>query len=311
MIEELYKKENNLFQNSSWFEFQESYGRKIVDFGFAKGVKAPLFSGKSFVWIEKGPEKITEKGVVQIREQAKSENVLFVRIEPREIEKKATKELVSVLGTSLLSGQKSPKATQILDISKTEDEILAQMKPKTRYNIRLSAKKGITIRQSTDPKDVDVFYDFLLATASKDKGYAPHEKEYYKKMVEILGPKEIVKLFIAKYNSQALSGILVSFCGDVATYLHGGSSSEHRELMAPHACQWEAIKYAKSKGCMLYDFWGVAETDDPNDPWSGITKFKSGFGGEKVIFPGSFDIPINKSLYYALTGAAKIKRLVR
>lgn len=315
MIEKLYKKENNLFQSSDWLEFQENYGRKVIDFGFAKGIKTPLFSGKSFIWIQKGPASIAD---LRLPIADLSKNVVFVRVEPGKLPAKDspfwTSErtvLKEVTEKSILSGQKSPKATQILDISKTEDEILAQMKPKTRYNIRLAGKKGVKVRILDNPNDVNLFYDLLLATAVKDKGYAPHEKEYYKKMVEVLGKKGIVRLFIAEFEGKPLAGILVSFYGAVATYLHGGSSDEKRELMAPYLCQWEAIKYAKSRGCNLYDFWGVAETDDPNDPWAGITRFKKGFGGETVVFPGAFDIPLNRPLYYSLTGAAKIRHIMK
>lgn len=309
MISNLYKKENNLFQSPEWQEFQESFGREIVQFKDCSGIKMPIVKGKSFVWIQKAAPKLP----ITIDQVPK--NTVFVRVEPsaKDSPLQGSQRTVLKEGTekSLLSGQKSPKATRVLDISKSEEEILGQMKSKTRYNIRLSAKKGVKVRISDDPKDIDIFYDLLLATAGKDKGYAPHERGYYQKMVESLGKKEIVKLFIAEYDGKPLAGILVSFYGDVATYLHGGSSEEHRELMAPYICQWEAIKYAQANGQRLYDFWGVAENDDPNDSWAGITRFKEGFGGEKVIFPGTYDLVLNKFWYNVLTVAAKIRHLIR
>jgi len=309
MLKDLYKKENNLFQSNEWLSFQESFGREIVQFKGCSGVKMPLVRGKSFVWIQKAALKIPNT------KDRIPNDVVFVRIEPSAkdgpLQGSQRPVLCEVTEKSLLSGQKSPKATMVLDISKSEEEILAQMKPKTRYNIRLSAKKGVTVKILDNPKDIDIFYDLLLATAGKDRGYAPHEKGYYQKMVDVLGKKGIVKLFIAEFKGKPLAGILVSFYGEVATYLHGGSSDQHRELMASYLCQWEAIKYAKEKRCKLYDFWGVSETDDPSDSWAGITRFKEGFGGEKVVFAGAFDSPIDKKLYYLLNTAAKIKKAFR
>lgn len=312
MIRDLHKKENNLFQSSEWLSFQEIFGREIVQFKDCAGVKIPLVKGKSFVWIQKGPNQLS---ISNYQLAIEDKNVVFVRVEPSAKEGPLQTLQGSVLREvtekSLLSGQKSPKATRVLDVSKSEEEILGQMKSKTRYNIRLSAKKGVKVRISNDPKDFDVFYELLLSTAGKDKGYAPHEKKYYQKMLEILGPKNIAKLFIAEFKGKPLAGILVSFYGGVATYLHGGSSEEHRELMAPYLCQWEAIKYARENGQKIYDFWGVAETDDPNDPWAGITRFKEGFGGEKVIFAGTYDLVLNKFWYNILTIAAKIKHILK
>lgn len=309
MIEKLYKKENNLFQSSDWLEFQKSYGREVVDLNGFSGVKIPVVFGKSFIWAQKAPDNLTKKNIEDIREAGKKEGAIFIRVEPLRVQ--PFWGLREVTEKSILSGQKSPKATLVLDISKTEDEILAQMKPKTRYNIRLAAKKGVSVRVSDSPKDVEVFYDLLLETSKRNRGYFPHEKEYYQKMMETLGKSSVCKLFIAEYNKEPLAAILVSFYGEVATYLHGGFSESRKNLMAPYLCQREAIKYAKSQNCNLYDFWGIAETDDPNDPWAGITRFKSGFGGEKVVFPGAFDLPVNKSLYYLLTKAVRARRVFK
>jgi lipid II:glycine glycyltransferase (peptidoglycan interpeptide bridge formation enzyme) len=182
------------------------------------------------------------------------------------------------------------------------------MKPKTRYNIRLAEKKGVVVKESTD---VDSFYEMLAATSGKNTGYFPHEKSYYKALLAELGPKDMVKLFIAESDGQPLAAILVTFYGKTATYLHGGQNDKARNLMAPYLCQWAAIKEAKARGCESYDFWGVAESDDPNDSWAGITRFKEGFGGQKVITPGSFDLVLRPFWYNTLTMLARIKHSLR
>jgi lipid II:glycine glycyltransferase (peptidoglycan interpeptide bridge formation enzyme) len=182
------------------------------------------------------------------------------------------------------------------------------MKPKTRYNIRLAERKGVKVRIS---EDAEALYSLLTKTAGRDKGYTPHPEDYYQKMLATLGPKDLVKIFVAEYQGQPLAAVLVSFFGEVAIYLHGGFDESQRNLMAPYLCQWEAIKYAKLKNCHYYDFWGVAETDDPKDGWAGITRFKDGFGGEKIVLPGSYDLILNSFWYHIFSMVAKIKHIMR
>lgn len=307
MIKKLYKKENNLLQSLNWIAFLEGLGHKYVNLGESSGVVYDLPFGKKFISSPKGPDVLNIKEIIN---NAKPEKPVFVRIEPEKISDDEIKKygLKKVGAGTLLSGQASPKATRVLDISKSEEEILAAMKPKTRYNIRLAEKKGVTIKMLDSD---DILYELLEKTSKRDRGYHPHEKKYYTKMIKELAKNDVAHIFVAEHEGDFLAAILVGFFGEVATYLHGGFDDKKRNLMAPYLCQWEAIKYAKKHGCTLYDFWGVAETDDPKDPWAGITRFKEGFGGEKVIFAGTYDIVLNKFWYNVLTIAAKIKHLVK
>ncbi len=272
--------------------------------GFA-GVLLDLPFGKKFIWAQKSPQKASVLSALKLPQEA-----IFLRIEPGEITDREVRKykLRKVTEGSLLSGQKSPQATRILDISKPETEILAQMKSKTRYNIRLAEKKGVVVKILDNE---DILYDLLSKTANRDKGYAPHEKQYYTKMIKDLGRDDVAHIFVAEYKGEFLAAILVSFYGEVATYLHGGFNDSYRNLMAPYLCQWAAIKYAKSKGCKYYDFWGVAVGDDPRDPWAGITRFKEGFGGEKVVSPGAYDLVLNPFWYNSFTILAKLRKMVR
>lgn len=307
MKAKLHRKENNLFQSLNWLAFQEEYGRKLVYFNNATGIVLNLPLGKKFIWIQKGPRLISN---FEFQISNLPKGTVFIRIEPENITEKdkISHKIKKVTGTSLMCGQKSPAATRVLDISQSEEEIMAQMKPKTRYNIRLSEKKGVEVKMLDSE---DIFYELLVQTAKRDKGYAPHEKSYYAKMIKDLGKNDVVHIFVAEYQGEFLAAIMVSFFGEVATYLHGGFNESHRNLMAPYLCQWEAIKYAKSKGCKYYDFWGVAESDDAEDPWAGITRFKEGFGGEKVICSGSYDIVLNKFWYNLLTFIARVRKALK
>lgn len=299
-ISEFYKKENNIFQSSEWLEFQKEYGREIIQLEDYWGIVFELPFKKKFVWIQKGPEKID---INKIKRNLPAGTV-FVRVEPAISPKaKGAKEIKK---GSLLSGQASPKATLVLDITTTEEEILNQMKPKTRYNIRLAEKKGVEVKRLDNE---EVLCELLQKTAAREKGYSPHPKEYYSKMIKKLSGNEMAHIFVAQHEGDFLAAILISFFGNTAIYLHGGFDNEKRNLMAPYLCHWEAIKYAKENGCKFYDFWGIAETDDPKEDWAGITKFKKGFGGNRVIFAGTFDIPIKKIWYNLFSIAAKIRKV--
>lgn len=310
MKKDLYKQENNIFQSLNWLAFQEGYGRQVVHYDNFNGLVLDLPFGKKAVWSQKSPQSL--KGIDLNKAKTKvPKGTVFLRIEPTEITEKEIKlnNLKLVTKNSLLSGQASPKATRALDITKTEEEILAQMKPKTRYNIRLAEKKGVQVKMLDSD---DLLYEMLTATAKKSGDYHPHEKPYYTKLIKDLSRNGAAHVFVAQdKEGDFLAAILVSFFNGTATYLHGGQNDLKKNLMAPYLCQWVAIEKAKELGCSYYDFWGVAESEDPNDPWSGISRFKEGFGGEKIIFPGSFDYVINPFWYNLLTTAARIKHLLR
>jgi lipid II:glycine glycyltransferase (peptidoglycan interpeptide bridge formation enzyme) len=307
MKHELYKQENNLFQSKEWLGFQQSYGRTPVDFGKASGILLGLPFNKKIIWLQKSPLTLKnfKSAVTNL-----PKGTIAVRVEPEKVtEQEISKNgLRKVTTSSLLSGQASPKATRIINISGSEQEILASMKPKTRYNIRLAEKKGVIVRVADN---VDTLYELLEKTAARDRGYTPHAKSYYIQMIERFKKDNLGHIFIADYKGEPLAAVLVSYYGEVATYLHGGFNDSERNLMAPYLCHWEAIRAAKERGCRFYDMWGVAETDNPSDPWYGISRFKEGFGGERVIFPGSYDLVIDKFWYNILTLAAKIKHVIR
>lgn len=307
MKQKLYQKKNNIFQSQEWLNFQNKYGRELTNLGGYTGIALDLPFGKKAIWVQKCPADVSHLSPLTSELPA---GTAFVRVEPETVSDNDIKKLSlrKVTEKSLLSGQKSPKATRVLDISGSEENILSQMKSKTRYNIRLAEKKSVTIR---DNGSVEEFYELLAKTAGRDKGYSPHQKDYYQALMDELGPGGMIKIFVAEHEGEALAGIMVSFYGEVATYLHGGFNDTKRNLMAPYLCQWEAIKYAKSNGCTLYDFWGVAETDDPQDPWSGISRFKEGFGGEKVTFPGSYDLVLDNFWYNLLTLMARARKVFR
>lgn len=189
--------------------------------------------------------------------------------------------------------------TVLLDLCQSEEEILAGMKPKWRYNIRLAEKKGVSVSWSGKDQ-LSIFMKLYRETAQRD-GIAIHSSGYYEKIFEIAAQfnkalhenRADLRLWIAASSErEVLAGIITLFYRGHAFYLYGASSNIKRNLMPAHALQWSAICAAKKAGCYDYDFFGIPPQDDPNHPMAGLYKFKTGFGGKIVHRAGCYDVPI-------------------
>lgn len=216
-----------------------------------------------------------------------------------------------------------PPDTVVVDLSPSEDEILARMKPKWRYNIKLAEKKQVTIADETSG-GLEVFYHLYKLTAARDK-ITVHPKTYYEKLFELadsytqaesmpsrdngstprateggtaLAPSPDLRLWVARHDGQALAAIITLFFGPTATYLYGASSDEKRNLMPAYALQWAAIKAAKAAGCSEYDLYGIPPVFDEQHPMAGLYRFKTGFGGELRHYPGAWDC-VYRPFFYA------------
>ncbi len=196
----------------------------------------------------------------------------------------------------ILVHTKEPGKTLVLDLTKSEEELLKEMHQKTRYNIRLAEKKGVKAREMRDEKDIDIFCKLSEETAKRDKIHI-YDRDHYMKLIKYFREKSTnmkVKLYISEFENKPLASAIMVYFGDTATYLHGASSNEHRNLMPNHLIQWQMIKDAKKRGMKLYDFWGVSEK---NPQWAGITRFKKGFGGRMITFMGTWDYILDKKWY--------------
>ena len=181
-----------------------------------------------------------------------------------------------------------PLRTITLDLQPDEETLLARMKEKWRYNVRLAARKGVEVRVAQSLADVQAWYALLETTGERDQ-FGVHTCAYYRKAWEILGARQQARLFLAYAEGELLAGIFVSLLGDEAIYLYGASSNARRNLMPNYLLQWEAIRWAKQAGGRRYDFWGIPETDEEEEAMAGVYRFKSGWGGRVVRFLGTYE----------------------
>lgn len=190
-----------------------------------------------------------------------------------------------------------PKYVFRLDIRPDLETLFQNLHQKTRYNIRLAQRKGVTIRQDCDEKDLPDFYRILKETTERDK-FLVRSYNYFETLWRILAPKGYLKLFMADYEGQPVSGTLAFLYGDKAWYIYGASSNEHRNVMPNYLIQWTMIEWAKANDCTMYDFRGVSGDLSEDNPLYGLYRFKKGFNGDFTEFLGEFDRVYNP-LWYA------------
>ncbi len=304
---------NRFSQSWEWGEFSRQRGFSIRRWGIKRGEELlalisleehVLGAGKKYWYAPAGPvfkRELPQKDKIKflqlIKDKGQKENIIFSRLESGEdcLDLEFNfKETINI----------QPQKSLLLDLRKREEEILALMHQKTRYNIRLAFKKGVKIRKG-GLDDFPAWWEIMKKTGDRDK-FRLHDREHYKKMIEFFkeNPGDLeLKFYLAEYKGEIIAGNIVSFFGDTATYLHGASSHQYRKLMAPYALQWQAIREAKEKGCVFYDFYGIDE-----EKWPGITRFKKGFGGEEVDRGGTRDFIFNRTWYNIYKILREIRR---
>lgn len=302
----------SFLQSWEWGEFiatqKEKIWRLIVEDG-GKWLaamflfKSNLKLGQNILYAPAGPVVRLDaetQHVASILQQeidafAARENILAFQIDVPTNDEKWEK-ILSDLDFQKSEDDFQPRHTLILDICLPEEELLAQMQQKTRYNIRLAQKKGVTV--SIDNTKFKAFYELQKQTR-KRQGFTYYTEEYYKKLLE----SPLAKLYLAEFDGKIVAANIMIFWNDTATYLFGASDYNSRQIMAPHLLQWQAIKDAKRQGMRFYDFWGVLKpiirinfnsntTNDANESkkqitklekWAGFTRFKGGFAPNVMI----------------------------
>ncbi len=288
----------------------------------------------SILYSPKGPlldwtnEPLRTRVLDDLQSFAKKQGAIFLKCDPdvalgtgvprsaEDAEEKSGTAITSELkrrGWGYSSDQIQFKNTVVIDLNPTEDELLARMKQKTRYNIRLAEKKGVALRVGT-LEDLPMLYKMYAETSVRD-GFVIRDEAYYKTVWETFMRLNVGKLeslqvetlqlsniptcepLIAEVNSEPVAAIFVFYFAGRAYYVYGMSRDEHREKMPTYLLQWEAMKRAKAKGCTAYDLWGAPDVFDESDSMWGVYRFKEGLGGRVVRTLGAWDYTPNPFWY--------------
>lgn len=307
-VAELAPRSGAFLQSYAWGEFQASLGREVrrdegkIDgkLWAAQGVRLPIVAGKSYWLLPKSPiGDISASGIHALVAEHFSD-AIFARVEPSTA-KDAGKRTLDV----------HPSTTRIVNLTSPRDELLAAMKPKHRYNIRVAEKHGVVVKIGGEEL-LDDFLRLTKETTARDK-FSSHEPEYYRAMLRSL-THDSCRAFVAvaMYGASAVAANIMIDAFGTRTYLHGASGNENRNVMAPYKLHDVLMDDAQKKGLRVYDFWGVAPAlSSESHPWAGISRFKEGFGGEVVTAPGTFDVVRQPFLYAFYRSARFVRRSVR
>jgi len=209
---------------------------------------------------------------------------VFVKCEPMTTRQSVVDVLVEK-GFVPAAKALQPQRTRIVELG-SEEAMLAAMHSKTRYNIRVAQKRGVTVAQEESVHD---FISLMAETTARDKFHS-HPNSYYEELLRTEG----VSLVMARVDGSPAAAALVMEYEGAGTYLHGASSYAHRAAMAPFALHWNVMKTMAARGIAEYDLWGIDEKR-----WPGVTRFKAGFGGREMSYIGSYDYPLRKMWYTA------------
>lgn len=287
-------------QSHLWGEFRKKTGVRIVEKDNLLISIHPIpYSNYTIGYLPKGPD-IDNLLLKTLERIGKEFKCIFIQIEPN-IEKNNKNYKFNHLYKS--SHPLFTKYTFILDITKSEEDLLRNMHPKTRYNIKLAEKKGVVVKEDNSDKAFSEYLKLTDETTKRQNFYA-HNRRYHELMWQTLNPKVSKRgeltahLLKADYEGKTLAAWILFVLDDTLYYPYGASSSKNRETMASNLLMWEAIKFGKKLGLKRFDMWGaLSDNPDSKDPWYGFHKFKQGYGAKHTEFIGSFDFVMNEYLY--------------
>lgn len=256
----------------------------------------------------------TEHVLEYLFEYGKTHNIIFIKMEPYQI-KANTTNTFEILKSTKYSVKQSPHPlfpnwSISLDLKPSDDDLLKNMKSKTRYNIKLAQKKGVTVREESDDKGFKVFSELYFETCRRQK-YRGHTPGYHKIIWDSM-KDSTAHILTAYYEGIPLASYELFYFNNKFYYPYGGTSVQHRNVMAANLLMWEAIRLGKKLGADTFDMWGaLGPSYDEKHPWAGFTKFKEGYGGTFTEYVGSYDLIINSGQYalYNILHKARTKIL--
>jgi lipid II:glycine glycyltransferase (peptidoglycan interpeptide bridge formation enzyme) len=313
--------DGHILQTPAWGDLKCAFGWSAARVGIKKdGVVVagaqvlfrPLPTGLyTIAYIPKGPlvdwsnAPLVEFLFKSLDNVAQSANAVFLKIEPPDSSKNLEAQLSNFqLPTSNLKSASNiqPRRSIVVDLRSDEETILAAMKQKTRYNVRLAAKKDVVVTAS---EDIEAFCALMKVTGERDE-FGVHDEKYYRKAYELFRPLDRAQLFVATFEGKPLAALMLFVLGKRAWYFYGGSSNEERNRMPAYLLQWEAMRWAKARGVEEYDLWGVPDEEEDvleanfetrHEGLWGVYRFKRGLGGKLVRAPGAVDRVYSGALY--------------
>lgn len=291
-------------QTWDWGEFQKSQGHSIYRYGVydSKGDIKTAFTVSfhtipktkySIGTILRGP-KITEEILKTVRKIAQDQNAIFVKFEPDISKTEASMNFPNLLV--------SPKVafyphTFKVNLTKTEEELLVNMHPKTRYNVRVANRYGVEVKEVTNDKGFEIYLKLLFDT-TKRQGFYLHSQKYHRDLWKILKETDMPHIMLASYQGKVLSAFMLFKLKDQLFYPYGASLDINREVMAPTLIMWESIKLGQKMKCTTFDMWGCLGPDaTEGENGFGFHRFKQGFNGQPFEYVGTYDYVINPTLY--------------
>lgn len=233
----------------------------------------------------------------------------FIRFRPQLANSPETAAFFKQLGAVESPMHLTADITVLLDLTKTEEELLAGMRKNTRYEVRQADKQGITVELSQNPADLEIMYQHQLELAKKH-GFVPFSLQFWQEQFASFVPDNQVALFHAKQGETLLASAFILFYNGEAVYHYGTSTEANAKLPGSYACQWAAILEAKRRGCQRYNLWGIAPADQPNHRFAGVTTFKKGFSDQVVEYMPAHDLPVSK-LYGVTRGFELLRKKLR
>jgi len=302
----------NLLQTTQWGQLKSEFGWdwELVTVGAPDSIRAgavvlyrglPLALG-TIAYVPRGPLVDWADGPLvgdlldRVHSAARRRRAWACWIEPEALDASQAVATLKDLGYRPSSRTIQPRSTVLVDLTPDEDVILKAMKSKTRYNIRLAARKGVTTRIGT-VDDIATFSALMAETGERDE-FGVHSQAYYRRSLELFATQGQVALVLAEHEGVPLAGVLAFAVGEKAWYIAGASSNRHRNLMPTYAVQWSAMQWAKARGCTVYDLWGIPDADEAtleasfterSDGLWGVYRFKRGFGGRVTRYVGMWE----------------------
>ena len=315
-------------QSWAWGKFNELQGEKIFRFGICENntlVAVALFIKISarrgtFLLCPHGPvfalthttttaiSSILQTLTKAARALALEEHCDFVRLCSTLTNSNENQKFFKELGYRAAPLHMHPELSSLLDINKPEDELLANMRKTTRYLIKKAEKDGVTIEMSDKPEDIDRFCTVYQATVDRQH-FTPFSRSYLENEFKTFAP-HAARWFFARYQTETIAAAMIIYSSTAGFYHHGASIQKYNKIPAAYLLQWEAIKEARRRGCVRYNFWGISPENKPKHPWAGLSLFKKGFGGYIEAYVPAQDLPLTRKywLNFAIETIRKIRR---